>query len=130
MTKLALGLHSQRTAAAIASIGVSMMPGHTALMRIPQAFAVAKPIPEPAPVTSATLPSNDGITGHTLRERHRLEVQIVFRWRVIPTRTERHALAQSRRPMGMTRYSLRSENPGMGQPSRGLVLDAKTRMRL
>src|SRR3954451_22066697 len=28
---------------------------------------------------------------------------------VIPTRTERHALAQSRRPMGMTRYSLRSE---------------------
>src|SRR3954449_1418145 len=41
---------------------------------------------------------------------------------VIPTRTERHALAQSRRPMGMTRYSLRSENPGMSQPSRGLVL--------
>src|SRR5215211_3536947 len=40
----------------------------------------------------------------------------------IPTRTERHALAQSRRPMGMTRYSLRSENPGMSQPSRGLVL--------
>ena len=32
---------------------------------------------------------------------------------LIPTRTERHALAQSRRPMGMTRYSLRSENPGM-----------------
>src|SRR3954454_6778149 len=40
---------------------------------------------------------------------------------LIPTRTERHALAQSRRPMGMTRYSLRSENPGMSQPSRGLV---------
>src|SRR3954470_9946440 len=44
---------------------------------------------------------------------------------VIPTRTERHALAQSRRPMGMTRYSLRSENPGMSQPSRGLVLVAR-----
>ena len=42
---------------------------------------------------------------------------------IIPTRTERHALAQSRRPMGMTRYSLRSENPGMSQPSRGLVSD-------
>src|SRR3954452_11328875 len=41
---------------------------------------------------------------------------------LIPTRTERHVLAQSRRLMGMTRYSLRSENPGMGQPSRGLVL--------
>ena len=47
---------------------------------------------------------------------------------LIPTRTERHALAQSRRPMGMTRYSLRSENPGMSQPSRGLVLaQQKTR---
>ena len=43
---------------------------------------------------------------------------------LIPTRTERHALAQSRRPMGMTRYSLRSENPGMSQPSRGLVLNS------
>src|SRR3954467_12179459 len=43
---------------------------------------------------------------------------------LIPTRTERHALAESRRPMGMTRYSLRSENPGMSQPSRGLVLRA------
>src|SRR3954454_22339767 len=45
--------------------------------------------------------------------------------RLIPTRTERHVLAQSRRPMGMTRYSLRSENPGMSQPSRGLVLAAQ-----
>src|SRR4051812_29735374 len=44
--------------------------------------------------------------------------------KLIPTRTERHALAQSRRPMGMTRYSLRSENPGMSEPSRGLVLAA------
>src|SRR4051794_22467703 len=44
---------------------------------------------------------------------------------LIPTRTERHALAQSRRPMGMTRYSLRSENPGMSQPSRGLVLSLR-----
>ena len=41
---------------------------------------------------------------------------------LIPTRTERHALAQSRRPLGITRYSLRSENPGISQPSRGLVL--------
>src|SRR3954470_17561393 len=46
---------------------------------------------------------------------------IGYNRRLIPTRTERHALAQSRRPMGMTRYSLRSENPGMSQPSRGLV---------
>src|SRR3954467_1553929 len=46
---------------------------------------------------------------------------------LIPTRTERHALAQSRRPMGMTRYSLRSENPGMSQPSRGLVLGSTYR---
>src|SRR3954447_18340383 len=49
--------------------------------------------------------------------------------KVIPTRTERHALAQSRRPMGMTRYSLRSGNPGMGQPSRGLVLAGTWPMR-
>src|SRR3954464_2399975 len=49
-------------------------------------------------------------------------MSLIIRYRVIPTRTERHALAQSRRPMGMTRYSLRSENPGMSQPSRGLVL--------